>query len=136
MNVGAQVIVHLPSSMTDHRRHMRPFKDNNLTERLQNAAQAKQALLQKFLAQPGPDDPIVKERQAKRKAMAAAREARARESESAIARAEQERAELEAREEAERAAILERELQDHIAHEAEKKAIRDARYAARKKRKK
>ncbi len=136
MNVGAQVIVHLPSSMTDHRRHMRPFKDKNLTERLQNAAQATQALLQKFLAQPGPDDPIVKERQAKRQAIAAAREARARESESAIARAEQERAELEAREEAERAAILERELQDHIAHEAEKKAIRDARYAARKKRKK
>ena len=63
---------------------MRPFKDKNLTERLQNAAQAKQALLQKFLAQPGPDDPIVKERQAKRQAIAAAREARARESESAI----------------------------------------------------
>lgn len=136
MSVGAQVIVHLPSSMTDHRRHMRAFKDKNLTERLQNAAQAKQALLQKFLAQPGPDDPIVKERQAKRQAIAAAREARARESKSSKARAEQERVELEAREEAERAANIERELQNHIAHEAEKKAIRDARYAARKKRKK
>lgn len=138
MNVGAQVIVHLPSNMTDHRRYMRAFKDKNLTERLQNAAQAKQALLQKFQARPGPDDPIVKERQAKRQAIAAAQKARARarERESAKARAEQERAELEAREEAERAAIRERELQDYIAHEAEKKAIRDAQYAARKKRKK
>lgn len=115
---------------------MSSYKDKNLTERLQNAAQAKQALLQKFLAQPGPDDPIVKERQAKRKAMAAAREARVREIEAGKVRAEQERIEFKAREEAERAATLERELQEHIAQEAEKKAIRDARYAARKKRKK
>jgi hypothetical protein len=84
---------------------MRAFKDKNLTERLQNAAQAKQALLQMFQARPGPDDPIVKERQAKRQAIAAAQKARARarERESAKARAEQERAELEAREEAESA---------------------------------
>lgn len=122
--------------MTDHRRHMGRFKDDNLNERLQNTAQAKQALLQKLKARPGPDDPIVKERQAKRQAITAAREARAAEREAAKARAEQERAELEAREEAERAAVRERELQDHIAHEAEQKAIRDARYAARKKRKK
>ncbi|MGI9425584.1 MAG: DUF6481 family protein [Hyphomicrobiaceae bacterium] len=115
---------------------MRAFKDKNLVERLQNAAQAKQALLEKFKARPGPDDPIVKERRAKRQAIAAAREARARERESAKIRAEQERAELEAREEAEQAAIRERELQDHMAHEAEQKALRDARYAARKKRKK
>ncbi len=115
---------------------MRAFNDKNLTERLQTSKQAKQALLQKFNARPGPDDPVVKERQAKRQEIAAAREERAREKEAAKQLAQQERAELEARAEAEQAAARERELQEHIARDAEQKAIRDARYAARKKRKK
>jgi len=115
---------------------MRAFNDKNLTERLQTSNQAKQTLIRKFKARPGPDDPVVKERRAKRQEIAAAREARAREKETAKKLAIQEHAELEAREAAERAAARERELQEHIAREAEQKAIRDARYAARKKRKK
>ena len=115
---------------------MRAFNDKSLSERLQTSKQAKQALLLKFKARPGPDDPVVKERQARRREIAAAREARAREKEAAKKLAEQERADLEARADAERAAARERELQEHIARDAEQKAIRDARYAARKKRKK
>ncbi|MGI9521164.1 MAG: DUF6481 family protein [Hyphomicrobiaceae bacterium] len=115
---------------------MRAFNDKNLIERLQTSKQAKQALLQKIKARPGPDDPAVKERRAKRQEIAAAREARTKEREIAKKLAERERAELKAREEAERAAARERDLQEHMVREAEQKAIRDARYAARKKRKK
>ena len=115
---------------------MRAFKDKNLTDRLQTSKQAKQALLEKFKARPGPDDPIVKERLAKRQEIAAAREERARQKAIAKKLEEQERIEREAREAAELEAARERELQEHIAREAEQKAIRDARYAARKKRKK
>ncbi len=115
---------------------MRTFTDKNLNERLQTAAQAKQALLKKFKERPGPDDPVVKARQAERQAIAAAREERAREREAIKAREEQERAELKKQEEVEQAAARERELQEFIALEAEQKAIRDAKYAARKKRKK
>ena len=121
--------------MADYRKSMSTFGDKNFSDRLQDAARAKQALLQKFKSQPGPDDEIVKERKAKRQAIVAAREARAREREAIKLKAEQDRIELEAREEADRVALRERELQEHMAQEAEKKAIRDARYAARKKRK-
>ena len=115
---------------------MRAFNDKNLTDRLQTSKQAKQALLQKFKARPGPDDPAVRARQAKRQEISAAREARALEKEAAKQRAQQERAELKALAQAEQEAARERELQEHIAREAEQKAVRDARYAARKKRKK
>ncbi len=134
-NSCSDVII-TPQIEDAHRRTMRAFNDKSLTERLQTSKQAKQELLQKFKTRPGPDDPIVKARRAERQEIAAARKARAQEKEAAKQRAEQERAELEALAKAEQEAARERELQEHIAREAEQKAIRDARYAARKKRKK
>jgi len=115
---------------------MKAYKEKNLTERMQTSAQAKQALLEKFKARPGPDDPAVKARQAERQAISAAREKRAREREAQRLRDEQELAARKEREEAEKAAAKERELQEFIELEAQQKALRDAKYAARKKRKK
>ena len=115
---------------------MRDFKDKNPNQRLQHAAQAKQALLQKVRANmPSADDPAVLERKAAQKAVAEAREAR----EAAKAIAKKERAAREAAEAIERTAAAEREAEAEVARrialEAEQKAARDARYAARKGRK-
>src|SRR5918998_5092084 len=55
---------------------MSAFKHDNFNERLAAAANARKAALEKFRARPGPDDPAVLERQAARKAIAEAREAR------------------------------------------------------------
>jgi len=87
---------------------MSGFKEPNFADRQKAAMQARQDILNKFRAQPGPDDPEVKRRQAEREAQAAAVEAA--------------RIALEKEEEAARLAAL----------EAEQKAKRDARYAARK----
>jgi len=111
---------------------MSGFKEPGFADRQKAAQQAKKDILNKFRAQPGPDDPAVKQRQAERAAQAAARteakrvreiakaEEMARAAEAARLAAEQL-----AREKAE-AAARESEL------EAERKAARDARYAARK----
>lgn len=111
---------------------MSGFKEPSFADRQKAALQAKKDILNKFRAQPGPDDPAVKQRQAERAAQAAARaeakrlrdlakaEETARETEAARLAAEQL-----AREKAD-AAAREAEL------EAERKAARDARYAARK----
>src|SRR6476661_4818546 len=88
----------------------------NLQERQNASAEAKKAMLEKFRASPGPDDPAVVERRAAREAMLAERTARA---------AEREAAEMAARAAAEQA---EREA----AALAEQKAARDERYKARK----
>ena len=95
---------------------MSGFKEPGFTDRQKAAQNAKQSLLNKFRAQPGPDDPEVAKRRAEREAVAAKREAvrQAREAE----KAEQKRRE----EEAARLAAM----------EADQKAKRDARYAARK----
>src|SRR5215212_2526074 len=55
---------------------MSAYKSDNFSERLTAAASARKAALEKFRARPGPDDPAVLERQAARKAVAVAREAR------------------------------------------------------------
>ena len=106
------------------------------------AAKAKQALLNKARAKAPANDPEFAKRQAARRAVAIAREARvserkaaklaakiretaeqeAREAEAAEQAAEQEARETEAAEQAAREIVL----------EAERKAARDARYAARK----
>ena len=52
---------------------MRSFKAKTLTERLSDQATAKQALVRKLQARPGPDDPAVIARAAERKAVADAR---------------------------------------------------------------
>lgn len=112
---------------------MKHFNDKNFGNRLQAAAQARQAML-KRAEKPAADDPQVLARKAEREAIVAAREARRetkeREAKEMAAREEAEKAEqaaiaaLKAREEADRA----------VAELAEQKAKRDARYAARKKR--
>jgi hypothetical protein len=105
---------------------MSAFKNSDdFSERLSTAAKARQAILEKFRARPRADDPAVVERQAARLATSEAREARkavrlaetSRSEEEAIRRAAEEVAEKAARE---------------VTLEAERKAARDARYAARK----
>lgn len=118
-------------------RHVeRTLKGLKYEERASASAEAKKAMLERFRARPGPDDPAVQARKAERAAVAAAREARA-------AERERLRREEEARREAERIAAekaeqerkereeLER-LERELALEAARKAARDARYAARK----
>jgi hypothetical protein len=111
---------------------MSGFKEPSFADRQKAAQQARQNILDKFKAQPGPDDPEVKQRQAEREAQAAAR-AKAREVREA-AKAEQKAREAEAA--AAAAAQLAREKEEEaarqVALEAEAKAKRDARYAARK----
>lgn len=113
---------------------MKHFNDKNFGDRLQAAAKAKQAMLQRA-AKPAADDPVVLQKKAERQAIVAAREARIE----AKARAEAERAAREAAERIEREANAKREAREEadrqVALQAEQKAIRDAKYAARKKRK-
>jgi Family of unknown function (DUF6481) len=123
------------------------YKENTVSDRLKNSADAKKALLEKFRAQPGADDPIVLARTAERRAIADAREKRiaereaAREAEARRLAAEQAAREAEARRLAEEQAKLDEERKAveaaaKVELEAQQKAARDARYAARKARKK
>jgi hypothetical protein len=118
---------------------MAGFKGGLYSERADASAKAKQALLEKFKAKPPPDDPEVLARAAERKAIAEARDLRAgerrvaKEADDARKAAERAAADLEAQarvaEEAARAAdklVRDEQLK------AERKAARDARYAARK----
>jgi hypothetical protein len=114
-----------------------------LEERLSRAADAKKAMLTRFRAVPGPDDPAVAERRIEREAILKAREIRTAEREAAKKTREAEMAAQAARE-AELAAQAEREAAEKAAKAAadqvefdallaaEQKAARDARYAARK----
>jgi hypothetical protein len=125
---------------------MAGYKGTNFNDRMTTAANAKKALLEKFKAKPGPDDPEVAARLAERLAIAAAREIRAGERKAAreaelvrLAEVEAERQRQLAVEEAERvaeaAAQRKRDAEavvDSLNLEAERKAARDARYAARK----
>jgi hypothetical protein len=125
---------------------MAGYKGADLNDRMSAAANAKKALLEKFKAKPGADDPTVIARQEARRAILEAREQRQAERELARQAELVRQAELEVirlAEEAER----ERERQAQIAEEArleaqrvqaekelevQRKAARDARYAARK----
>ena len=115
---------------------MSGFKEPSFADRQKAAQEARQSILTKFRSQPGPDDPAVKQRQVEREAKAAER-AKAKLARDA-AKAEQKRREEEAAVEA--AAQLAREKEEAAAKEAaleaERKAARDARYAARKKKRK
>ena len=115
----------------------------NLQERQNASAEAKKAMLEKFRASPGPDDPAVVERRAAREAMLAERTARAAQREAAKraheaelaeqtarAAALAEKAEREAAEMAARAAAEQAERE--AAALAEQKAARDERYKTRK----
>jgi hypothetical protein len=125
---------HKPES--DKAPFMSGFKEPGFADRQKAAQQARQNILEKFRSQPGPDDPAVKRRQAEREAVAAER-ARAKLARDA-AKAEQKlrEQELAAAAAAQLAREKEEEAAREVALEAERKAARDARYAARKKKKK
>ena len=125
---------------------MSAHKNKSFGDRLKTAGEAKQALLDKFRARPAADDPAVVEKQAARQAVSEARDARQAERESRAAEeqaARQAKAEADAAEQSlYKAAEQEQRLRDTTeaaerekALEAERKVARDARYAARKKRK-
>src|SRR6478672_358613 len=126
----------LPNHESDKAHRMSGFKEPSFADRQKAAQEARQNILNKFRSQPGPDDPAVKQRQVEREAKAAER-AQAKLARDA-AKAEQKRREEEAV--AEATAQLAREKEEaaakEVALEAERKAARDARYAARKKKRK
>jgi len=126
------------------------YKEQNIFDRRNAANEAKKALLKQFMSRPAEDDPAVLARKAERQAILEAREKRNAEKErlkqEKLAREAAEKAKREAAEEAARLAAeeaaaaeakaKEAEETDRIARlladEAERKAKRDARYAARK----
>ena len=114
---------------------MSGFKEPSFADRQKAAQEARKSILNKFRSQPSPDDPAVKARQAAREALAAER------TKAQLAReaAKAERKRLEEEEAAKAAALILREKEEALARqaalEAEQKAARDARYAARKKKK-
>ena len=104
----------------------------NFDDRISAAAAAKQALLERFRARPGAGDPAWIEQQAALKAVADARDARNAERKAAKeAEAARIAAEAAARRTQEQIAAAEAKVKA-AALEAERKAARDARYAARK----
>jgi hypothetical protein len=118
---------------------MKFSKVPSLSERLQASTTAKNAALERFRSLPASNDPSVVEKRAARHAVAAARQLRAEErrakaleDEEAAKAADIAARELEARE---REARQQREGEEQVALEAERKAARDSRYAARKARK-
>lgn len=115
------------------------LKGSTFTDRRDEAAAAKRALIDRFKARPPADDPAVLARAAERKAIAEARDVRT--AERAKQKQEQDlqrQAELRAQQEAEARAAEEAAAKaaDQVARDeairAERKAQRDAKYAARK----
>ena len=125
------------------------FNNDNFLDRQAAAAKARKALLDKFLARPkyDPNDPAVIEREAKRRAVLEGRAAREAERQKRKAEAEVAEAARRAAEEAVRLEALRLEQlarqgaeaarrEEEARLEYERKLDRDARYAARKERKK
>ena len=126
------------------------FKGTSFDDRLSAAANAKKTEPEKFCARSGTNDPAFAERHAARQAISVARDARtaernatrlagvAREADEKAARDAATEAEEAARaaaveaEQAARAVEVARQVADDVALQAERKAARDARYAARK----
>jgi hypothetical protein len=126
---------------------MRPLRDTKFDDRLSTAAKAREAMLARARERLPQNDPEVARRHAERAAIAAARTLRqaAREAEKRAATearlAEERAAELAAaeafaREEEEKAVAKRAELDKLATLLADQKAARDARYAARKARRK
>src|SRR5438876_8980524 len=111
-------------------------KKTSFDDRLSAAANAKKAELEKFRARSGANDPAFAERQAARQAVSLARDARTAATRRAgVARKADEKAARDAAaaaEEGARAAEVARQTADDVALQVERKAARDARYAARK----
>ena len=112
---------------------VRTYKDSSFDERRTAAANAKRAMAERFRAQqPGPDDAAVAQRQAKLRAISDAREARRAERKAVCEAETARRAAEEAARVAERTALAAEQVARDLALKAERKAARDARYAARK----
>jgi hypothetical protein len=119
------------------------YKNDDFNNRLSEAAKAKTALLERFRARPGPDDPAVIARKAAQAEIEAARELRMAERKAAkeaeARRLAEEQAALAAEQKAKDVEALARKAEE-IARAAERaaaaKAARDARYAARNARRK
>jgi hypothetical protein len=118
------------------------FKNTNFDERRNSAEAAKKAALEKFRALTAQINEGAAERLTARQAIMAAREVRAEEREAARLVAEARAAEVLAEreqvlkaEQAERDAMAAERAERDVASAAERKAARDARYAARKARK-
>ena len=117
------------------------LKGSTFTDRRDEAAAAKRALIERFKARPAADDPAVVARAAERKAVAEARDARTVERNKRKEEQDlQRQAELRTQQEAEARAAdeavakaVEQTARDE-AIRAERKAQRDAKYAARKSR--
>jgi hypothetical protein len=110
---------------------MKKHRNDNFGERLSAAADARVATVKRFLAQPGPDSPIVLERQAAQKAISVARDNRSAERNAVRAAEAVRRAEELKASQAEAAARVAAEAAAATALAAEQKAARDARYAGR-----
>lgn len=117
-----------------------PFKGDKFADRAAAAAAAKRALVDSFkAAKPAPDDPAVLARQAERRAIAEARDVRAVERKKLkeledLRRIAEDVARIEAdriRAEEEAARVADAAVRDE-AIKAQRKAERDAKYAARK----
>jgi len=115
------------------------YREKSFGDRMNAAAEARKATLQRILSRPGADDPAVIAQKAERAAIVAAREARAAaRNEAKLAAEERTRIETEARVAREQQEAVEKAAQDAVRATvlaAEQKAARDARYAARKARK-
>jgi hypothetical protein len=116
------------------------FKDN-FSDRMAASAKAKRAVLERFQARPGPDDPAMIEREAARQAVIAAREVRMAERQAVrdaeAARVAEAQAALLVEQKAREAAAAQAaaaEAARQRALEVERKRERDVRYAARKQR--
>ena len=108
------------------------FKEPGFADRQKAAQLAKKNLLNKFRAQPGPDDPAVAKRRSEREAVAANRERARLAREHDLTEQKRREEEAAAAEAARRAREQEEVAARQAALEAEQKARRDARYAARK----
>jgi len=131
------------------RKAMSFLHSNSFLDRQAASAKARKELIEKFLTRPkyDPNDPAVIEREAKRRAILGARaereaDRRRRKAEAEAAQAARRAAEEAARKEAERLAEVARQAAEQARREEEarleyeRKLDRDARYAARKARKK
>lgn len=115
------------------------MKQKEFGERLQASQNAKQAMMAKFQQRPRSDDPAVSERRAARAAVSAARDTRVAEREAKRVAEEARLATMQEASAADQAAREQRAATEKAENdarlEAERKSARDARYAARKARK-
>ncbi|GJD32848.1 hypothetical protein PMNALOAF_4128 [Methylobacterium adhaesivum] len=115
---------------------MSQFNQNSMTDRLKAATEAREAALARFRDRPAADDPAVLARKAERERIVREREARTRARDEARLAAEAQRRAEEERERerlaAEAIRAAEEKVEQAAAARLEQKALRDARYAARK----